>query len=140
VVPHPLLQVYTHIHFQYLHLLIHWLLQFSFGPSPLLIFWFPNLFRHMVGLLGRVISSSQGLYLHRTTQHRKTRTNIHTLSGIRSSVRAIKALASVRAATGSAIYVLQSEKHYSLCATGLLRFQLKNVTKEAYNCCLSPYF
>jgi hypothetical protein len=36
----------------------------------------------MVGLLGRVISSLQGLYLHRTTQHRKTRTNIHALSGI----------------------------------------------------------
>jgi hypothetical protein len=29
--------------------------------------------RHMVGLPGRVISPSQGLYLHRTTQHRKTR-------------------------------------------------------------------
>jgi hypothetical protein len=27
----------------------------------------------MVRLLGRVISPSQGLYLHRTTQHRKTR-------------------------------------------------------------------
>jgi hypothetical protein len=36
----------------------------------------------MVGLLGRVVSPSQGLYLHRTTQHRKTRTNIHALSGI----------------------------------------------------------
>jgi hypothetical protein len=41
-------------------------------------------FRHMVGLLGRVISPSQGLYLHRTTQHGKTRTNIHALSGIRT--------------------------------------------------------
>jgi hypothetical protein len=40
--------------------------------------------QHMVGLLGRVISSSQGLYLHRTTRDRETRTNIHTLSGIRS--------------------------------------------------------
>jgi hypothetical protein len=38
----------------------------------------------MVGLLGRVISPSQGLYLHRTMQHRKTRTNIHALSGIRT--------------------------------------------------------
>jgi hypothetical protein len=38
----------------------------------------------MVGLLGRVISPSQGLYLHRTTQHRKTPTNIHALSGIRT--------------------------------------------------------
>jgi hypothetical protein len=39
---------------------------------------------HTVGLLGRVISSSQGLYLHRTTQQRQTRTNIHALSGIRT--------------------------------------------------------
>jgi hypothetical protein len=38
----------------------------------------------MVGLLGRVISSSQGLCLHRTTQHRQMRTNIHALSGIRT--------------------------------------------------------
>jgi hypothetical protein len=38
----------------------------------------------MVGLLGRVISPSQGLYLHGTTQHRKTRTNIHALSEIRT--------------------------------------------------------
>jgi hypothetical protein len=30
--------------------------------------WFLELFRHMVRLLGRVISPSQGLYLHRTTQ------------------------------------------------------------------------
>jgi hypothetical protein len=45
---------------------------------------FLELFGHMVGLFGRVISPSQGLYLHRTTQHRKTRTNIHALSGIRT--------------------------------------------------------
>jgi hypothetical protein len=40
--------------------------------------------RQTVGLLGRVISSSQGLYLHRTTQQRQTMTNIHALSGIRT--------------------------------------------------------
>jgi hypothetical protein len=45
---------------------------------------FLELFRLMVGLLGRVISPSQGLYLHRTTQRRKMRTNIHALSGIRT--------------------------------------------------------
>jgi hypothetical protein len=45
---------------------------------------FVELFKHMVGLLGRVISPSQGLCLHRTTQHRKTWTNIHALSGIRT--------------------------------------------------------
>jgi hypothetical protein len=43
-----------------------------------------ELFRHMVGLLWRVIRPSQGLYLHRTTQHRNTRTNIHALSWIRT--------------------------------------------------------
>jgi hypothetical protein len=45
---------------------------------------FLELFRHLVGLLGRVISPSQGLYLHRTTQHRNTRTNIHALNGNRT--------------------------------------------------------
>jgi hypothetical protein len=45
----------------------HWLPQSSFEHSPPLIFWFPNLLRHMIGLLRRVISSLQGLYLHRTT-------------------------------------------------------------------------
>jgi predicted component of type VI protein secretion system len=45
---------------------------------------FLELFRHMVGLHGLVISPLQGLFLHRTTQHRKTRTNILALSGIRT--------------------------------------------------------
>jgi hypothetical protein len=40
--------------------------------------------RQTLGLLERVISSSQVLYLHRTTQHRQRRTNIHVLSGIRT--------------------------------------------------------
>jgi len=30
-----------------------------------------NLFGQLVGLLGRGFSPTQGLYLHRTTQHRK---------------------------------------------------------------------
>jgi hypothetical protein len=63
---------------------------------------FLELFRHMVGLLGRVISRLQGLYQHRTTQHRKTRTNIHALSGIRThdpSNQPAKTHASDRTAT-----------------------------------------
>jgi hypothetical protein len=63
---------------------------------------FLRLFRQTVGLLGRMISPSQGLYLHRTTQHRKTETNIHALSGIRThdpSVRTIRAHAPDCAAT-----------------------------------------
>jgi hypothetical protein len=43
---------------------------------------FLKLFRNLVGLLGRVISSSQGLYLHRAAQ--KGETDIHALSGIRT--------------------------------------------------------
>jgi hypothetical protein len=42
------------------------------------------LFRPLVGLLGRGVGPSQGLYLHRTTQHTKTRISIHALSGIRT--------------------------------------------------------
>jgi hypothetical protein len=53
------------------------------GLWPLL--QFRNFFIHSVGLLGRVISSSQGRYLH-TGQHKQrinAHTNIHALSGIR---------------------------------------------------------
>jgi hypothetical protein len=43
------------------------------GPWPPLV-WFHNQFlQHTVGLPGWAISSSQGLYLHRTTQHKKTK-------------------------------------------------------------------
>jgi hypothetical protein len=68
---------------------------------------FLELFRHMVGLLGRAISPLQGLYLHRTTQHRKTRTNIHTLRGIRThdtSNQPAKTHASDRTATVTGNY------------------------------------
>jgi hypothetical protein len=51
-------------------------------PSDLYQFRNASGIMNLVGLLGRVISSTQGLYLHRTAQHRKTRTNIHALSGI----------------------------------------------------------
>jgi hypothetical protein len=46
--------------------------------------WFANIFRYLLGLFGRVISPSQGLDLHRTTQHRKTLTYIHASNGIRT--------------------------------------------------------
>jgi len=52
-----------------------------------------NLFRHLVGLPAREISPTQGLYLHRTTEHSKTRTHIHASTGIRTrdpSVRAVE--------------------------------------------------
>jgi cytochrome c553 len=51
-----------------------------------------------------VITPTQGLYIYRTAQHRKTKTNIHAVSGIRThdlSDQAIKAYASDRAAAGS---------------------------------------
>jgi hypothetical protein len=47
--------------------------------------WFsPSVLRHTVRLLGQLISPSQDLYLHRTTQHRP-RTNIQALIGTRRS-------------------------------------------------------
>jgi hypothetical protein len=61
-----------------------------------------NQFKHLAGLLGRVVSPSQSLCLHRTVQHRKTKTYIHALSGIRtrdSSIQAAKTHAPDRAAT-----------------------------------------
>jgi hypothetical protein len=72
---------------------------------------FLELFRHMVGLLEQVFSPSQGLYLHRTTQYRKRRTNIHALSGIRThdpSNQPAKTHVSDRTATvtGDGIYYL----------------------------------
>jgi hypothetical protein len=83
--------------------------QFLKDPGRLTYRRFLELFRHMVGLLGLVISPSQGLYLHRTKQHRKTRTNIHVLSGIRThdpSNQPAKTHASDRTATVTGIYGL----------------------------------
>jgi hypothetical protein len=51
---------------------------------PRLLFQLLGSIRHLVGLLGGGISPAQGLYLQRTTQHRKTQTNIHTPSRIRT--------------------------------------------------------
>jgi hypothetical protein len=70
---------------------------------------FLELFRHMLGLLGRVISPSQGLYLHRTTQHRKTWTNINAFSGIRThdpSNQPAKTHASDRTATVTGVLLV----------------------------------
>jgi hypothetical protein len=100
-----------------------------FFPVALQPFWtlaasytggFLNYFRHMVGLLGRVISPSKGLYLHRTTQHRKTRTNNHALSGTRTqdpSNQPAKTHASDRTAT----------------VTGNFRIRPKNINNRNKN-------
>jgi hypothetical protein len=50
-----------------------------------------NQFKHMAGLFGQVINPSQRLCLDRTAQHRKTRTNIHGLSWIRTRNPSIEA-------------------------------------------------
>jgi hypothetical protein len=49
-------------------------------------------FGRLVGLLGRGIGSSQGHYLYRTAQHRKTRTHTHALSEIRTPDPRIRAV------------------------------------------------
>jgi hypothetical protein len=63
---------------------------------------FLSFLKHLVGLLGRAIGPSQGLYLHKTAQYRQTRSNICVFSGIRthdSILRTIKTHAVDRAAT-----------------------------------------
>jgi hypothetical protein len=50
------------------------------------------------------VANSKSLYLHRTAQHRKTRTNIHVSSAIRTkglSIQAMKAYATDSVATGN---------------------------------------
>jgi hypothetical protein len=77
----------------------------------------------MVGLLGRVINPSQGLYLHRTTQHRKTRTNIHALSGIRThdpSNQPAKIHASDRTATVTGILFSIQKDIKKMCCNDVL--------------------
>jgi hypothetical protein len=43
-----------------------------------------NQFRHLVRLFGPAFSPSQRLCLHRTAQDRKSRTDIHDLSGFQN--------------------------------------------------------
>jgi hypothetical protein len=62
------------------------------GPRPLI--QFSNPFSQTVGLLGRVISPSQSLYIN-TGQHKQNKRihtpNIHTLSGIRTHDPCVRA-------------------------------------------------
>jgi hypothetical protein len=97
--------------------------------GPLTYKRFPELFRHTVRLLGRVISPSQGLYLHMTTQHRKTRTNVHALSGIRTndpSNQSTKTHASDRTATVTGLLALITltilGEEYKPCSSSLCSF------------------
>jgi hypothetical protein len=85
-----------------------------------------------VGLLGRGIRPTQGLYLHRTTQtQNKTLTNIHALSGIRNHDP------SVRAAED--ISCLRTRGH---CDRLLLQFSLPKLGWALHfgNCCLLRIF
>jgi hypothetical protein len=61
-----------------------------------------NLFGHLIGFLGRWISPKQGLYLNRTTQHRKTRTHIHAPKGFELAIPVFERSKAVRAADSAA--------------------------------------
>jgi hypothetical protein len=84
----PYLAPYDSLIFEYLHLppfFFSTALPAHSGPRPLT--QFRNHFSQTLGLLGRVISPSQGLYLN-TGQHKQNKRihtpNIHALSGIRT--------------------------------------------------------
>jgi hypothetical protein len=68
-----------------------------------------NPFRRLIELLGWGISPSQGLCIHRKTQHRKDQTHVHLSSRIRThdpSVRAVRALD--LAATEAGLFILKA--------------------------------
>jgi hypothetical protein len=99
---HPSKRDHHHHHHHHHH---HQWLYSPSGPWPPLLRYLNHILRHTVGLPGRVISRSQGLYLHRTTQHRKTKgkhPSPERDSNPRTSVRAPKLHASDRTVNGSA--------------------------------------
>jgi len=68
---------------------IHGQLRFRILTSEI----YKSIFGHLVELLGRGTSPTQGLDLHRRPQHRKTHTHIHASNGIRAldhSVREVE--------------------------------------------------
>jgi hypothetical protein len=71
-------------------------LQFLENLGRLLVGDFETVSKQVVGLLEQVISPFQGLYLHRTTQHRKKKDD--------SSIQAVKTYALDRAATVIGIF------------------------------------
>jgi hypothetical protein len=93
----------------------HGLFRFRMLTSELMY-----LFRQLVGLLGRGISPTQGLYLHRITQHRKTRTHIsmprarfEPMSPVFEQSKTIRALGRAAIGTGiSLILILISSRLY----------------------------
>jgi hypothetical protein len=87
-----------------------------------------NLFGHSVGLLGRGISPTQGLFLHRTTQHRKTRTHIHAPSRIRTrdpNVRAVEDSAAI----GTGCTLISVAKLMCINGTAMLDFVTSHIRK-----------
>jgi hypothetical protein len=110
---------------------LHFVFFFLVAPTHLGAcsrFWSIGLFLQFlnqgqsVGLLGRVISSSQGLYLYTNTEkhtHTYTNTNIHALSGIRThgpGFRASEDSARLRPVTG---YILCSVQQIGTSFWGL---------------------
>jgi hypothetical protein len=78
-----------------------------------------NQFQQLLWLLGQGISQKQGLYLHRTTHHRKTNKNMHSVSGIQTHEL------SDRAATGTGYVVYRYSLHVVFLRQ-LIRLVIRN--------------
>jgi hypothetical protein len=101
----------------------------------------PNLLRILnrlstldkTSLMGGEFCQSQGLYLHRAAQHRKTRTNICTFSGIliHGPSNQTKVHALDRAAAGTEHYSLATSKYGSLGDRAAGFFQCVHKLKTA---------
>jgi hypothetical protein len=78
-------------------------------------FWKYESFRQLVGLFGLGISPTHGFYLHRTAQHRKTKTKFHALSGFQShdlSDQPLEAYASDSGANRTASFKILYKIHW----------------------------
>jgi hypothetical protein len=101
--------------------------------GPGLFFSFVIIFTQTVGPLGRVISPSQGRYLH-TRQHKHridANTDIHALSGIRTNDP------SVRASEGSSCLRLRGHRDRPLIWSPWW-YLVKSTSSESSRCLLFP--
>jgi hypothetical protein len=92
-------------------------------------------FRNLIKTHGRTplnewSAGRKGLYLHTTTQHRNTRTNIHTSIGIRThnpSNQAASTYALHCAATGTGFVVLHCTKYWPSKSCKYLHYLLPSI-------------
>jgi len=99
----------------YLHLVPRSKNEWSYNSTPPYAFMAWYSVKAQVGLIGPGISPTQGLYPHRTTQHSKTRINIHAPSGIRTRDPSVREVEYYMRPLGPGIYINRYYLHMIAC-------------------------